>query len=317
MAEQWNEDELGAAVEAYRWMQQAELERRAYSKREKFRDLVSRFGRTTGAWDYRMQNISAILQADEEPWIAGFKPATNVGRQVEGRLRALLSRRRLKPVKGEQAAYKTKLPHLRAWLINVARIEGTLRYGDIMNALGLDRYSLKFALRYIGHQCENLEEPILTALVVNKKTGECSGGIEREFGIDPVDERRRLFDYWREHAEEALPQRTDDDLATRAARFVSVEARPEQAAFRRRVFLAYGGRCVITGCDVVEALDAAHKQGRDWRSGNNRAEDGVLLRKDLHALFDAGLLILREDGAVTVASAATGHYGQFSAAKWA
>lgn len=106
-----------------------------------------------------MQNISAILQADEEPWIAGFKPATNVGRQVGERLRALLDDRQLKPMKNEQVAYKTKLPHLRAWLINVARMEGTLTYGDIMNALGLDRYSLKFALRYIGHQCENRRPP--------------------------------------------------------------------------------------------------------------------------------------------------------------
>jgi hypothetical protein len=60
--------------------------------------------------------------------------------------------------------------------------------------------------------------------------------------------------------------------------------------------MACGGMCVISGCNVDKALDAAHKKGRSWREGHNRAEDGFLLRKDLHALYDHNLLRISEDG---------------------
>lgn len=74
------------------------------------------------------------------------------------------------------------------------------------------------------------------------------------------------------------------------ARYVERLIRPEQAAFRRAVFAAYENRCAITGCDVPEVLEAAHLHGRDWRVGHNAASDGILLRRDLHALYDRGLL---------------------------
>ena len=69
------------------------------------------------------------------------------------------------------------------------------------------------------------------------------------------------------------------------------ERRPSQTAFRRTLLAAYAGRCAITGCDVAEALAAAHVA--DWRSGND-AGAGVLLRADLHELLDCGLLAIDE-----------------------
>jgi hypothetical protein len=68
---------------------------------------------------------------------------------------------------------------------------------------------------------------------------------------------------------------------------------------------------VVSGCEVPEALEAAHLVGRDWRAGHNRATDGVLLRRDLHALYDRGLLVIREDGSVTLDQKVAGHYGSF------
>ena len=76
------------------------------------------------------------------------------------------------------------------------------------------------------------------------------------------------------------------------------DARPNQAAFRRAVRAAYGDRCAITGCDVVPALDAAHIA--DWHLEND-AGAGILLRADLHRLFERGLLVL--DGTGTVVDA--------------
>ena len=70
------------------------------------------------------------------------------------------------------------------------------------------------------------------------------------------------------------------------------ERRPRQDAFRQALLLAYEGRCAITGCDAEPALEAAHVA--DWRSEND-AGAGILLRADLHKLFDAGLLVIGRD----------------------
>ena len=69
------------------------------------------------------------------------------------------------------------------------------------------------------------------------------------------------------------------------------ELRPSQAAFRRTLLAAYAGRCALTECDVAEVLTAAHVA--DWRSEND-AGAGLLLRADLHALLDCGLLVIDE-----------------------
>ncbi|MDA3669883.1 HNH endonuclease [Burkholderia cenocepacia] len=97
--------------------------------------------------------------------------------------------------------------------------------------------------------------------------------------------------------------RSDEWIAQYIARLI----RPEQAAFRRAVLDAYDGRCAISGCDIQEALEAAHLHGRDWRAGHNDATDGILLRRDLHALYDRGLLDVVE-GVARFSSDVFRHY---------
>lgn len=68
-----------------------------------------------------------------------------------------------------------------------------------------------------------------------------------------------------------------------------VTLRPGQAEFRDRLNLAYGFRCALSGCPVVWSLDAAHiKSVRS--GGTDDTANGLPLRRDLHALFDAGHL---------------------------
>lgn len=74
--------------------------------------------------------------------------------------------------------------------------------------------------------------------------------------------------------------------------------RPRQQAFRQALLDAYGGRCALSACDVAAALEAAHVA--DWRSEND-AGAGILLRADLHRLFERGLLAF--DARYTVAAA--------------
>ena len=62
--------------------------------------------------------------------------------------------------------------------------------------------------------------------------------------------------------------------------------RPDQSRFRQSLDRAYGGRCCISGCPVPFALQAAHIAAYS-DAGSDVPANGLLLRSDLHALFDA------------------------------
>ena len=62
-----------------------------------------------------------------------------------------------------------------------------------------------------------------------------------------------------------------------------------QPAFRRNLVQAYGSRCCISGWGPEAVLEAAHIQ-EHAKSGLNALSNGLLLRSDLHVLFDEGLL---------------------------
>lgn len=62
-----------------------------------------------------------------------------------------------------------------------------------------------------------------------------------------------------------------------------------QSEFRNSLIEAYAGCCAITGCNVSEALEAAHITPYKGAATNALA-NGILLRADLHTLFDLGLI---------------------------
>jgi hypothetical protein len=69
----------------------------------------------------------------------------------------------------------------------------------------------------------------------------------------------------------------------------SIALRFGQPEFRKKLLQVYGGRCAISDCDLPEALEACHiaaYAGKD----TNRVTNGLLLRGDLHSLFDRGLI---------------------------
>lgn len=62
-----------------------------------------------------------------------------------------------------------------------------------------------------------------------------------------------------------------------------------QATFRVFVTDAYQRRCALTNERTLPALDAAHIKPFS-ASGEHRVENGLLMRRDLHALFDRGYI---------------------------
>jgi hypothetical protein len=69
----------------------------------------------------------------------------------------------------------------------------------------------------------------------------------------------------------------------------SIVLRRGQPNFRKLLMSAYDGKCAITGCNAPDALEAAHILG--YRGNfSNKANNGLLLRADIHTLFDLRLL---------------------------
>lgn len=71
----------------------------------------------------------------------------------------------------------------------------------------------------------------------------------------------------------------------------SVALREGQPEFRRQVIELYESRCAISSCETVDTLEAAHIlpfKGKE----SNQPWNGILLRADLHLLFDKNLLTI-------------------------
>lgn len=78
-----------------------------------------------------------------------------------------------------------------------------------------------------------------------------------------------------------------------------IKARRGQRKFRDTLMEAYGSRCVITRCSEPEALEAAHIRSVR-RKGRHSVRNGLLLRADIHTLFDRGLIVIDDDYTVRV-----------------
>lgn len=78
-----------------------------------------------------------------------------------------------------------------------------------------------------------------------------------------------------------------EDARKRAIR--EIVQRQGQPIFRRKLLKAYGNRCTVTGFRSLFVLEAAHivpYLGPD----TNAIQNGLILRADIHTIFDLGLL---------------------------
>lgn len=89
----------------------------------------------------------------------------------------------------------------------------------------------------------------------------------------------------------------DDDDGSPGAddirRMGAIKIRRGQAEFRASLIGTYSGRCAVTGSRIVDLLEAAHilphAEGTNYQASN-----GLLLRADIHTLYDLHLLSIDE-----------------------
>jgi len=89
--------------------------------------------------------------------------------------------------------------------------------------------------------------------------------------------------------EGAFDPKTPEDARKWVLRAIVI--RRGQPLFRNKLLKAYGRRCAITEFDAEPALEAAHIKPFN-EAGTNSVRNGILLRADLHTLFDLHLIAI-------------------------
>ncbi|WP_404425731.1 HNH endonuclease [Thalassospira australica] len=84
------------------------------------------------------------------------------------------------------------------------------------------------------------------------------------------------------------------EVGERLPTYYKTLARPDQSKFRELLLGYYRHSCAITGCQTIYALEAAHVQPFST-GGSDTIGNGILLRADLHRLFDANQIAIDPD----------------------
>jgi hypothetical protein len=135
--------------------------------------------------------------------------------------------------------------------------------------------------------------------------------IERyDAGRTPSTVKDAALDWVAAETEVSPPPPTSD---VREWQIRQILRRRGQARFRLSLIKAYDGRCAITGCNALDALEAAHIAPYN-ESINNNIGNGLLLRADLHTLFDLGLIAIGPSDLTVIVSPklASSPYGELA-----
>ncbi len=92
----------------------------------------------------------------------------------------------------------------------------------------------------------------------------------------------------------------DDEKVQRA-----IKSRRGQAKFRTLLLETYNSRCCITGSKVDSILEAAHIVPHS-KATNYSKDNGLLLRSDIHTLFDLGFIWVDANGVARVSETLRG-----------
>lgn len=103
---------------------------------------------------------------------------------------------------------------------------------------------------------------------------------------------------WDDNYVELDPEFIEDERTRQVREIVE---RQGQAKWRADLLVIYGGSCAVTGWDVPAGIEAAHIVPY---SGDltNEVRNGLVLRRDVHTLFDRGLLTISPECVVRVSS---------------
>lgn len=145
----------------------------------------------------------------------------------------------------------------------------------------------------------NASERPVDILNINTGISAASAAMLKLFGIPDSTQ----YEDFLAQSEEIISEDFDpDDMSDGRNKIMSeVVRRLGQRKFRRKLINAYGGECAVTKCDTIWVLEAAHiLPYRGLKT--NSVSNGLLLRADIHTLFDIGLISVEPVNLVVRAS---------------
>lgn len=104
---------------------------------------------------------------------------------------------------------------------------------------------------------------------------------------------------------DAIEFSSDDAEEAREKASRTVALRRGQPKFRKKLLSIYGYTCAVTGTSFPPILEAAHIVPYMGEK-TNHVTNGILLRTDIHTLFDLGLLGINQSYKVVVSSSMNG-----------
>lgn len=325
MAKGWTDAELAASVDAYKAMLAKEAKGESYNKAQIYRDLAEKFGRSAGAFERRMQNLSTMYNELGEKWVPGLAPLPNVGAGVKRRLLPLITGN--PPVDTKQYKYGEK----RTWelvLDAVAAHGGNATRAQVrtwilaqhpsydpQNLVDLEVLSVnsdsrtsyspnsKPRLTNTGNEFDRLykhnnQRPVTFeqyAVAVHgiwEIYSDPTSGNRYKMSVqqvaDPVTAGLAIAKEEAEGGDAFDPANTED---ARKRVFAEIYRRQGQPKFRKSLLKAYNGACAITACRIEQILEAAHVYPYKGEH-TNAVSNGLLLRTDIHTLFDLYLITI-------------------------
>lgn len=124
----------------------------------------------------------------------------------------------------------------------------------------------------------------------HKKLQKIYDDLVAEYGLDKSKVKTKFW-YLGEISGELDEPTSEDDEFERQRRLASVLSRTGQARFRAELLNRYNSKCVISGCNMLEVIEAAHIIFAS-KKGSDKVTNGLILRSDLHQLFDRGKLTI-------------------------
>ena len=101
---------------------------------------------------------------------------------------------------------------------------------------------------------------------------------------------------------EAQFDRNDGKNYVREKQLAAIWVREGQPKFRKDLLRAYKGCCAVTGCDAESALEATHIESYA-DGGEQHVRNGLLLRADIHTLFDKHLISVDDEFCIVLSGA--------------
>lgn len=122
--------------------------------------------------------------------------------------------------------------------------------------------------------------------------------------LDLTVQRRSLSDYDSDEdpiGKDVTEQFECSALDTREKILRQIRVRRGREKFRNALLRRHGPTCQMTGCTVVAVLEAAHIWPYRGRTDND-VRNGLLLRADVHALYDLNLIAVHPETLVIYVS---------------